>query len=154
MTAGILFDVDGTLVDTPYLHAATWWEAFRQVGQDVPMATIHRAIGMGSDKILEHLLGKDRDRSQDETITAAHTSLYSVYWDRLRPVPGAVELVRACADRGLRVVLASSAAPPELAALRRALDVDDVLTAATGAGDADESKPAPDILEVALEKAG
>src|SRR4029453_5046453 len=65
---GVLFDVDGTLVDTTYLHTEAWWEALRQHEHHVPMAEIHRSIGMGSDKILDHLLGDDRDRSADEEL--------------------------------------------------------------------------------------
>lgn len=152
---GVLFDVDGTLVDTTYLHVVAWWQALRQAGHDVPMAAVHRAIGMGSDRIIDHLLGDDRDDGADDTLRAAHSALYAAYWDRLRPLPGATDLLRACADRGLRVVLASSASPDELAALRRALaDADDVIDTATSAGDAGESKPAPDIFAVALRRSG
>ncbi len=151
---GVLFDVDGTLVDTTYLHAVTWWEALRQADHTVPMARVHHAIGMGSDRILEALLGPERDPAADAELAAAHSALYSVYWERLCPLPGATDLLRACAARGLRVVLASSANAAELRALRRALDADDVIDVATGAADADESKPAPDILGVALDRAG
>src|SRR5690348_3113595 len=105
---GVLFDVDGTLVDTTYLHAVTWWEALRQHDHDVPMASIHRGIGMGSDKLLDHLL-PDRDTGEDEELTAAHDALAGAWWDRLRPLPGAADLLRATAARGLAVVLASSA---------------------------------------------
>lgn|SRR5947209_2011520 len=149
----VVFDVDGTLIDTNYLHAVTWWEAFRQYGHHVAMARIHRAIGMGSDKLLDHLLSGDRDRSVDDKLRAAHTALYAPYWPRLRAFDGAADLLRACADRGLRVVLASSANEREMRALRAALDADDVITAATSATDAQESKPAPDILQIALERA-
>src|SRR5438034_10897086 len=151
---GVLFDVDGTLVDTTYLHAVTWWEALRQADRTVPMATIHHAVGMGSDRIVDALLGEDRDRDADERTVAAHAALYSVYWERLRPLPGATELLRHCASRSLRVVLASSASEPELAALRRALSADDVIDVATSASDAGQSKRAPDILGVALDRAG
>jgi HAD superfamily hydrolase (TIGR01509 family) len=151
---GVLFDVDGTLVDTTYLHAVAWWTAFREEEIDVPMARIHRAIGMGSDRILGHLLGEDRDRAADERLTNAHTALYGADWDRLRPLPGAVDLLRTCAGRGLDVVLASSASERELGVLRRALAADDVITAATSAADATSSKPAPDILEAALAQSG
>src|SRR5919205_1440831 len=150
----VVFDVDGTLVDTTYLHAVTWWEAFRQYGHHVPMARIHRSIGMGSDKLLDHLLPSDRDRSVDNELLAAHTALYAPYWPRLRAFDGAADLLRACADRGLRVVLASSANEREMRALRAALDADEVITAATSATDAEQSKPAPDILEIALERTG
>lgn len=150
---GVLFDVDGTLVDTPYLHAVTWAEALRQHGQHVSMATIHRAIGMGSDKLLDHLLGKDRD-VDDEELTAAHLALYKQYWGRLQPLPGARDLVRFCSGRGLRVVLASSASEEELGALRSALDADDSIDTATSSADASSSKPAPDILEAALDQSG
>jgi HAD superfamily hydrolase (TIGR01509 family) len=152
--AGVLFDVDGTLVDTTYLHTVTWWEALRQHDHDVAMARVHRAIGMGSDKILDHLLGDGRDRSADDALIEAHGTLYGAWWERLRPLPGAAELLRACAGRGLAVVLASSANEKELAVLRRVIDADDVITAATSSADADESKPAPDILQAALEQSG
>jgi HAD superfamily hydrolase (TIGR01509 family) len=151
---GVLFDVDGTLVDTNYLHAVNWWEAFRQSGHIVPMARVHRAIGMGSDKLLDHLLGPDRDQEQDRAMRAAHLALYTTYWERLRPLPGAADLLRACAGRGLRVALASSASKKELAALRRALDADDVIYAATSKSDAAASKPDPDIIAVALRATG
>ncbi|MER7460830.1 HAD family hydrolase [Micromonospora sp. NPDC126480] len=152
--SGVLFDVDGTLVDTTYLHTVSWWEALRQADRPVPMATIHRAIGMGSDKLLDHLLGPERDRSADGTLRDAHDTLYGEYWERLQPFHRAADLLRACADRGLRVVLATSAAEHEVAALRRALAADDVIDTVTSAADARESKPAPDILVAALEQSG
>jgi HAD superfamily hydrolase (TIGR01509 family) len=151
---GILFDVDGTLVDTTYLHTVAWWEALRQHDNDVPMAEIHRAIGMGSGLLLDKLLPADRDKDADADIKTAHSALYSTYWSRLRPLPGAVDLLRACKRNGLTVVLASSADEPEFKALRAALDVEDAIDEATFAGDVEASKPAPDLVQVALEKAG
>ncbi|MEU4781759.1 HAD family hydrolase [Micromonospora sp. NPDC023633] len=152
--AGVLFDVDGTLVDTTYLHTVSWWEALRQTDRPVPMATIHHAIGMGSDKLLDHLLGPERDRSADQQLRDAHDTLFAEYWERLVPLPRAADLLRACAERGLRVVLATSAAEHEVAALRRALAADDVIHTVTCSADARESKPAPDILVAALEQSG
>jgi HAD superfamily hydrolase (TIGR01509 family) len=151
---GVLFDVDGTLVDTPYLHAVCWAEALRQGGHDVPMATVHRAIGMGSDELMDHLLGTDRDHDADADLDTAHLTLYKQFWGRLRPLPGAADLLRRCAARGLTVVLASSASKEELQALRSALDCDDVIAAATSSTDADAGKPHPDILQAALEQSG
>ena len=150
----VLFDVDGTLADTNYLHAVCWWEAFSQSGFDVPMARIHRAIGMGSDQMLDALLPKDRDRDQDGSMRAAHSALYATFWTRVRPLPGAPDLLRACKEQGWRVVLASSADDHEFRALRAALDADDAIDAATSSGDVEQSKPAPDLVQVALDKAG
>jgi HAD superfamily hydrolase (TIGR01509 family) len=150
----VLFDVDGTLVDSNYLNTVAWWEAFDQAGHDVQMARIHRAIGMGSDQLLGELLPADRDRTADAEIAAAHAALYSVYWSRLKPLPGAARLLRACHERGLRVILASSAGPRELEVLRSALDADDAIDDATSASDVHESKPAPELVQVALQKAG
>jgi HAD superfamily hydrolase (TIGR01509 family) len=149
----VLFDVDGTLVDTNYLHTVAWWEAFTQAGHDVPMASIHRAIGMGSGQMLDSLLPEDRDRDADADIKTAHSALYSVYWCRLQPLPGARQLLRACHDQGLRVVLASSADPDELKVLCARLDADEAIDAATSSGDVDASKPAPDLVQVALDQA-
>jgi HAD superfamily hydrolase (TIGR01509 family) len=152
MKPGVLFDVDGTLVDSTYLHTVAWWEVLRQYDRDVPMAQIHRGIGMGSDNLLDHLLGEDRDRDADDAMSTAHDVLYGAWWERLRPLPGAPDLLREVAKRGLAVVLASSAKEPELAQLRRVVDADDVVTAATSSSDAEQSKPAPDILQAALDQ--
>ena len=149
----VLFDVDGTLVDTNYLHTVTWWQAFAQGGHHVVMADIHRAIGMGSDQLLDRLLPDDRDKDADSRLTASHDALYATYWTRLRPLPGAVELLRACKKRGLTVVLASSAGEAESGVLRGVIDAEDAIDAATFSGDVEHTKPAPDLVEVALEKA-
>ncbi|HEX4830976.1 MAG TPA: HAD family hydrolase [Trebonia sp.] len=149
-----LFDVDGTLVDTNYLNAVTWWEAFSQAGHHVPMARVHRAIGMGSDLMLDKLLPAGRDHDADEGIRTAHTALYATYWSRLRPLPGAAGLLRACKERGLAVVLASSADEREFSMLRGVLDAEDAIDAATFSGDVETSKPAPDLVEAALQKIG
>jgi HAD superfamily hydrolase (TIGR01509 family) len=151
--AAVLFDVDGTLVDSNYLHAVCWWEAFSQAGHDVPMAGIHRSIGMGSGQLLDALLPADRDRDGDAGLRSAHGALYATYWSRQRPLPGAADLLRACKKRGLRVVLASSADAREFAALRAALDADDAIDEATSSAEVERSKPAPDLVRVALDKA-
>jgi HAD superfamily hydrolase (TIGR01509 family) len=146
--------VDGTLVDTNYLHAVCWGEALRQQGRPVPMATVHRAIGMGSQELLDHLLGPDRDHALDGALDAAHLTLYKQFWGRLQPLPGAVELLRRCAGDGLRTVLASSASDDELSALRSALAADDAITGATSSQDARAGKPAAQILLAALDSVG
>jgi HAD superfamily hydrolase (TIGR01509 family) len=150
---GVLFDVDGTLVDTTYIHAAYWAEALRQHGRRIPAAEIHYAIGMSSEQLLDHCLGDDAEADRD-AITEAHLTLYKQWWGRLNPLPGARDLLFACHDRGLAVVLASSAKDEELTALRGALDADDAIDVATSSSDAETGKPAPDILDAALEQSG
>nr|WP_232425201.1 HAD family hydrolase [Pseudofrankia inefficax] len=149
----MLFDLDGTLTDTNYGHTIAWSRAFAQEGHHPTMAAIHRHIGMGSDRLLDALL-PDRDRARDEILTAARSEHYRPFIGLIQPLPGARELVREVARRGVRVVLATSAPAAELRALRSALDVEDCLSAVTSPADADSSKPAPDILEVALERSG
>ena len=151
--SAVLFDVDGTLIDSNYLHTVTWWQAFAQAGHDVQMWRIHRAIGMGSDQLLDALL-PGRDTGNDGELRAAHDALYATYWSRLRPLPGAADLLRACKKYGLRVVLASSAGSREFEVMRQALGADDAIDEVTSSADVAASKPAPDLVQVALEKAG
>lgn len=154
MKRAAVFDVDGTLVDTNHLHVVTWWEAFRQAGHDVPMHAVHRAVGLGSDDLVAHLLGEDRDRDQDAALSDAHKALYGQYFDRLPALPGAAELLRRLHGDGWTVVLATSASGAELGALRRAIDADDAITDTASAEDVQEGKPAPEPVEHALELAG
>ena len=149
-----LFDVDGTLVDTNYLHTVAWWEAFRQAGHQVPMRDIHHAIGMGGDRLVGHLLGPDHDASQDDGISAAHTALFATWFDRLERFRGSRELLQALAGQGWNVVLASSAHTRELDAMRAAVDAEAVLHDVTSSDDVKSSKPAPDLVQRALDRAG
>jgi HAD superfamily hydrolase (TIGR01509 family) len=149
---GVLFDIDGTLVDSSYLHTVSWWQAFRKAGLDVPMARIHRAVGMGGDQLVHEVTGGQADEQASELI-AGHDALYSAHWPALRLLPGARELVLHCHQAGLVTVLASSASSAELDVLTTVLDLDDAIDAATGSADADSSKPDPDIVLVALDKA-
>jgi len=154
MERAAVFDVDGTLVDTNHLHVATWWEALRQAGHQVPMHAIHRSIGLGSDDLIARLLGDGRDKDQDAELSAAHKALYGQYFDRLPPLKDAGRLLRRLDGEGWTVVLATSASGPELSALRRAISADDAITATASADDVKEGKPAPEPVEHALELAG
>ncbi|MEW1806266.1 HAD family hydrolase [Arthrobacter sp. SLBN-53] len=151
---GVLFDVDGTLIDSSYIHTVAWWGAFRQYGHDVPMAAIHQLVGMGGARLVDNLLPSDRDRDEDEDIMASHGALYASHWPSLRALDGAKNLLGQCHAGGLAVALASSARERDLQVMRSVLDADAFLDAATSANDAEESKPAPDILEAALEAVG
>ncbi|MDQ0662930.1 HAD superfamily hydrolase (TIGR01509 family) [Arthrobacter ulcerisalmonis] len=151
---GVLFDVDGTLIDSSYIHTIAWWGAFRQYGHDVPMAAIHQLVGMGGARLVDNLLPSGRDRGEDEDIMASHGALYASHWPSLRALDGAKELLGQCHAGGLAVALASSARQRDLQVMRTVLDADAFIDAATSANDAEESKPAPDILEAALAAVG
>ncbi|MER6386235.1 HAD family hydrolase [Streptomyces sp. NPDC001250] len=149
-----VFDVDGTLVDTNHLHVVTWWEAFRQAGHRVPTHAIHRAVGLGSEDLVAHLLGSDRAEEEGADLRAAHKTLYAQHFELLAALPGAGRLLRRLATDGWTVVLATSASGSELSALRRAIDADDAITATASADDVTKGKPAPEPVERALELAG
>ncbi|MFI1505340.1 HAD family hydrolase [Streptomyces sp. NPDC020597] len=154
MTRAAVFDVDGTLVDTNHLHVVTWWEAFRQAGHRVPMHAVHRAVGLGSDDLIAHLLGEDRDTDRDAELSAAHKALYGQYFDRLPPLRDAGRLLRRLRDDGWTVVLATSAGGSELSALRGAIDADDAIAATASADDVEAGKPSPEPVVHALELVG
>ncbi|MGZ6792712.1 MAG: HAD family hydrolase [Mycobacteriales bacterium] len=146
---GVLLDVDGTLVDTTYLHAVAWAEALAQQGVVVPTARVHALVGKQASALVEELGGTDLD-----TAKAAHAALYGQWSGHLRPLPGARALLEALSGRGHRLVLASSAAQDELAALEQALDAQQWLHGATSADDVDAGKPEPDVLHRGLELLG
>jgi HAD superfamily hydrolase (TIGR01509 family) len=150
LVPAVLCDVDGTLVDTTYLHTVCWWQAFAEAGHQVSMAAIRAAVGMGADALVPHLLRREAEPGEAARIGDGHDRLFRPYWERLQPTPGATALVRTCAKRGLTVVLVSSAPMAELTALRRALDADDAITAATVVDEADAGRPAPDLVTRAL----
>jgi HAD superfamily hydrolase (TIGR01509 family) len=152
---GVLFDVDGTLIDSAYIHTLAWWHAFRQSGYDVPMARIHRCVGMGGARLVDTLLPDSRNKDEvDEAVLSAHSGVFGTYWPSLRPLDGARDLVVQCSESGLAVALASSARQQDLTALRTALSADSFIHAATSANDAENSKPEPDILVAALKAVG
>ena len=150
----VLLDLDGTLVDTNYLHTICWWQALRDHGRTVPMATIHRSVGMGADTFFDHVLGQDRRKGDDEAMSSAHAAYFAAWHGEVSPLPGARSLVRRCAELGYTVVIASSATQENLRALGAVLDVDEYVTAATSSKDAKRSKPYPDIVRVSLDRVG
>ncbi|GGT29736.1 HAD family hydrolase [Streptomyces purpureus] len=154
MTRAALFDVDGTLVDTNHLHVVSWWEAFRQAGHRVPTHDIHRAVGRPAEDLIAHVLGEDRDKDEDDSLSDAHKTLYGTYFERLTAFASAGELLRTLAGQGRQVVLVTSAEGTELAALRRAIDAEDAITATGSAEDVEQGKPAPEPVEQALESVG
>jgi HAD superfamily hydrolase (TIGR01509 family) len=148
MGAGVLFDVDGTLVDTNYLHTLAWSRAFRQSGEWAPMNAIHRLVGMGGDNLIPELLGHESPQAAE-----ARTACYRDLIDEARVFPGARDLVAAVHDRGLATVLATSSPSDELDTLLELLEIDEFLDAKTTADDIDRSKPSPEVFLTAMSNA-
>ena len=153
----VLFDIDGTLVDSNYSHVDAWVKAFRDVGRPVDAWRVHRSIGKDSALLVRGLLGDDADDELVDRVKDAHTEHYASHLGEgtdLHVFAGATELLAELARRGHQVVLATSAPEEELAVLRELLDVEGALWAVTSSEDVDTAKPDPGIVEVALERAG
>ncbi len=141
----MLFDVDGTLTDTNYLHTLAWSRAFRDAGEWAPMNAIHRLIGMGGDHLVTELLGHECAAA-----VAARPHHYKELVSDIRVFPQAAGLLRALHNDGLAVVLATSAPTDELEILRKAIDADDVIDGQTTSDDVGKSKPSPEVFETAM----
>jgi HAD superfamily hydrolase (TIGR01509 family) len=149
--AAVLFDIDGTLVDSNYLHVDAWAEGFRQAGIAVPSWRVHRMIGADSAQLLEELAGDQPDEAQQRA-KAINSRTYETLMPRLQLLPGAREVIGELAARGIRVVLATSAPEEELGVLLEVLDLDKSTFEVTGAQDVETAKPEPDIIHIALER--
>jgi HAD superfamily hydrolase (TIGR01509 family) len=152
-TTAVLFDIDGTLVDSNYAHVDAWWRAFRVTGQSVDAWRIHRLIGMDASRLLDELVPNMSDEDRD-TAKQYQAAYFAEHMPRLRLLPGARELLEAVAARGHQVVLATSAPETELVRLRELLDAEQWISVVTSGEDVEEAKPAPDIVQVALDRAG
>jgi HAD superfamily hydrolase (TIGR01509 family) len=147
--AGILVDVDGTLLDTNYLHTLAWSRALRELGEWAPMNAIHRLVGMGGDHLVVELVGRPLAGADD-----AHDRHYAGLKDEITPLPGARTMLRRMHDAGLAVILATSATAQDLTNLRELLDADAAIDGLVSADDVERSKPDPQIFEVARDKGG
>lgn len=152
MTAALL-DVDGTLVDTNYHHALAWWRAFRHHGIALPVWRVHRHVGMGGDQLVPALVpGIDRDLHA--RIEDTRGDEYERLIGEVQALEGARELIAALKERGATVVLASSSPQDELDRYLDLLDARDLADAWTTKDDVDATKPEPDLVRAALDKAG
>jgi HAD superfamily hydrolase (TIGR01509 family) len=152
-TPAVLFDMDGTLVDSNYLHVHAWTRAFHDVGIAVESWRIHRSIGMDGARLLETLSG-DADDDTQKQAKDLHLRYLREAAPLLRRLPGARELLERIRSLDLQIVLATSSSEEELALSRPVLDCEDLLTAATSSKDVDVAKPEPTIIKVALQRAG
>ena len=149
-----LLDVDGTLVDTNYHHALAWYRAFRRHGIVLPIWRIHRAIGMGGDQLVPALIGEEADAERGDEIRETRDTLYQELIGEVEPLHGSHELISDLKERGLTVVLASSSPQNELDHYLELLDARDLADAWTTKDDVESTKPDPDLVHAALDKAG
>lgn len=153
MPKAVIFDVDGTLVDTNDLHAAAWSDAFRHFGIDVPAAAIRGQIGKGGDQLMPVFLSPDRLQRDGERISALRGEIFKRdYLHRSRAFPGVRALFQRLRDAGQTIVLASSGNTDEIEHHMRLAEIADLVEAVTSADDAERSKPAPDIFAAALQR--
>jgi HAD superfamily hydrolase (TIGR01549 family) len=154
MGLAAILDIDGTLVDTNYHHAISWYRAFRDHGITPPVWRIHRHIGMGGDQLVAAVGGDQVEERLGDQVRAAEKDHYMRLIGEVAAFDGARELLADLKDRGHQVVLASSAKPDEVDAYLDLLDARELTDDWTSAEDVRTTKPAPDVVQVAIRKAG
>ena len=154
MGIAAILDVDGTLVDTNYQHALAWYRAFRQHDKVVPIWRIHRHIGMGGDQLVAALAGEEWDKEHGDDVRTAEKPLYLAMIEEVEPLDGARAMMEDLKERGHSVVLASSAKAEEVDHYLDLLDARDIADGWTTSADVEATKPEPDLVKAAVEKAG
>jgi HAD superfamily hydrolase (TIGR01549 family) len=154
MPLNAILDVDGTLVDTNYHHALAWHRALHAHGHAVQMWKVHRHIGMGGDQILDALIGEEAAAGQGDEIREAEAEAYGELIDEVEPLEGARELIERLKGDGASVILASSAKQEEVDHYLDLLDARELVDDWTTSADVEQTKPEPDLVQAAVEKAG
>jgi HAD superfamily hydrolase (TIGR01549 family) len=152
MSDVILFDIDGTLVDSTYHHALAWQRAFQRLDMTLPFWRLHRTIGMGGDKLVGQVAGDEVEEKHGDELRDGWAEEYRKLTAEVHPLPGAAELVREVADAGLLVALASSGEAEFSEQARDLLGIGELVHTMTTAADADDSKPDADILTATLDQ--
>lgn len=152
MALTAILDVDGTLVDTNYQHAIAWYRACRRHGLTLPVWRIHRSIGMGGDQLVPALAGEDWESAHGEEVREAEKGFYLELIEEVEPLPAARELIERLKEKGHAVVLASSAKNDEVDHYLDLLDARDLADGWTMSDDVETTKPAPDLVEAAMDK--
>ena len=152
---GVIFDIDGTLVDSNDAHAQSWVDTFAEADYEVPFEVVRPLIGMGADKLLPKTIGIRHDSEEGKKLLKRRSEIFRErYLPRLRPFPGARALVLRVRDDGLKAIVATSAKDEELKALLKAAEVDDLMQERATSSNAKRSKPDPDIVEAAIDESG
>ncbi|WP_329453864.1 HAD family hydrolase [Streptomyces sp. NBC_01497] len=149
-----VLDIDGTLIDSNYQHALAWYRALRSVGETRPVWRLHRLIGMGGDQVVTAVGGRELERRAGDRAREQQGKEVDALLEEMAPLPGARELLVAIKERGHPLVLASSAQQRHADVFLDKLDARDIVDAWTTSADVEASKPAPDLLRVALRKLG
>ena len=149
-----ILDIDGTLVDTNYHHAIAWYRAFRQNDVLLPIWRIHRHIGMGGDQLVEALGGEQLEKEKGDDLRDAEGVLYGELMSEVEPLEGARELIEDLKQGGHAIVLASSAKEHEVDHYLDLLDARELADDWTTSADVEATKPEPDLVLAAVEKAG
>jgi HAD superfamily hydrolase (TIGR01549 family) len=154
MPPAAILDVDGTLVDTNYQHAIAWYRAFREHDVVLPIWRIHRHIGMGGDQLVKALCGDRMEEEKGDDIRDSEKGLYAELMGEVEPLDGARELIADLKERGHAVVLASSAKAEEVDHYLDLLDARELADGWTTSADVEATKPEPDLVKAAVDKAG
>jgi HAD superfamily hydrolase (TIGR01509 family) len=154
MMVPVILDIDGTLVDTNYQHTLAWQRALREHGEVVQAAVIHRHIGMGGDQIVTAVVGEEFEQRSGDAVRATEGERYQELIDEVELLPGARALLVALRARGVTTVLASSAKADEVEVYLDMLDARELVDDWTTSADVEQTKPEPDLVRAALDKAG
>lgn len=150
---GVLLDVDGTLIDSNDAHARSWVETLAEFGYELPFERLRKLIGMGGDHLLPEVAGLEKDSPQGKAISERRKQLFKErYLSQIQPFALVRPLLAQMRGAGMRLVVATSASPDELDALLERSGAQDLIEASTSSGDAERSKPDPDIVGAALER--
>ncbi len=154
MPPAAILDIDGTLVDTNYHHAIAWFRALRDHGELLPIWRVHRHIGMGGDQLVRAVCGDSVEEEKGDDIRAAEGEHFAQLIDEVQPLHGARELILDLKRRDHAVILASSAKPDEVDHYLDLLEARELVDGWTTADDVEATKPEPDLVVAAIEKAG
>jgi HAD superfamily hydrolase (TIGR01549 family) len=155
MSKAVIFDIDGTLVDSVDLHARAWVEAFSKFGREIEFERVRQQIGKGGDQLMPVFFSKEELKRFGEEMEEYRGRLYKRdFLPKVRPFPKVRELFQRIESDRLRIALASSAKEEELKEYKKIAHIEDLVEEETSADDADKSKPHPDIFEAALKRLG
>src|SRR5436305_5359046 len=155
MKRAVIFDIDGTILDSVDLHAQAWQEAFRKFGSEFEFGRIRSQIGKGGDQLLPVFLSPEELKEKGKELTEFRGKLFkSKYLPQVKPFPGVRALFEKILSNGQKIALASSAKGDELQTFERIANVEDLVQVGTSSADAEKSKPHPDIFEAALDRLG